>query len=276
VWEATKLEAMFLRRITYACPPSAPPAYPFTLPLLRDGLNLEFTAPVTLLAGDNGTGKSTLLESLAVSAQLTTAGEEDAEFDDSLAGARELGRHLRVGWSTKTKRGFFLRAEDFFAFQKRTNRLRADLQGQVARYQAELDENPDDQGIRRAIGYIRGQIAEMEAKYGADADARSHGEAFFLFFEKRLTPKGVYLLDEPEAPLSPLRQLAFLRLIREAVGQGSQFVIATHSPILLACPEAQIWDFNAVPPQCRTWDELENVQLWRGFLNAPGSFLRRL
>ena len=89
-------------------------------------------------------------------------------------------------------------------------------------------------------------------------------------------PRGLYFLDEPEAPLSPLRPLAFLRLMRDAAEGGSQFVIATHSPILLACPDAQIWNFNTVPPQTCAWDDLENVQLWRGFLNSPGSFLRRI
>lgn len=270
---------MFLRRVTYVPADEVRATYPFSLPLLRDGLKLEFDAPVTVLAGDNGTGKSTLLEALAVTMQLQTAGEEEAEYDESLASARELGDQLRLSWSPKTRRGFFLRAEDFFAFQKRTNRLRAELEAQVAGYEAELADAPNEiaeQGILRAMGYIQGQIREMEETYGVDADARSHGEAFFQFFEKRLVPKGVYLLDEPEAPLSPLRQIAFLRLLREAVEQGSQFIIATHSPILLACPDAQIWNFNAVPPQNCAWDELENVQLWRGFLNAPGSFLRRI
>lgn len=271
---------MFLQRVRYE-PSVVPlrPTYPFTLPLLRGGLELDFPAPVTLLAGDNGTGKSTLLEALAVESGLSTAGAEEAEYDDSLRGARELGEKLRLAWKTRTKRGFFLRAEDFFAFQKRTNTLRAELLAQIAGYEAELDattHEPARQGILNAIGYIRGQITEMEATYGVDADARSHGEAFFAFFEKRLVPKGLYLLDEPEAPLSPLRQLAFLRLMREMVGQGCQFIIATHSPILLACPEAHIWNFNAVPPQSCTWDELENVQLWRNFLSSPGSFLRRL
>ena len=158
---------MFLRRVSYSSNASARLAYPFSLPLLRDGLDLEFAAPITLLAGDNGTGKSTLLEALAVTTGVPTAGEDEAEIDASLAQARELGRHLKVAWHTQTKRGFFMRSEDFFAFQKRTNALRADLEAQIAGYQTELESTRNEaerQGLRRAMGYIRGQIAALEKK----------------------------------------------------------------------------------------------------------------
>ena len=169
-----------------------------------------------------------------------------------------------------------MRAEDFLGGQRRTNALRAELSAQLARYDAELDAAPDDEGLLRARNTIAGQIGALERSYGADAEARSHGEAFLNVFEKRLYSNGLFILDEPETPLSPLRQLALIQLMKSAVEAGGQFIVATHSPILMAFEGAQIWSFDQPPPRVVSWDETEHVKLTRAFLNAPGSFLRRL
>jgi predicted ATPase len=94
-----------------------------------------------------------------------------------------------------------------------------------------LQQSPDDAGIRRAIGYMRGQKAALTSRYGENLDANSHGEGFMKLFESRLMPNGLYLLDEPEAALSPIRQLSLLSMMKQMVGQGCQFIVATHSPI---------------------------------------------
>jgi predicted ATPase len=237
---------------------------------------LKFDSPVVFFAGDNGSGKSTLLETLAVKCDLPTAGADDSQVDATLSRPTELANSLTLRWNRQTRTGFFLRAEDFFGFQKRINTLCDELNGQVAGYKSELLENPKDEGIQRAIGFISGQVAALKATYGENADSLSHGEAFFNFFQKRIAPRGLYLLDEPEAPLSPLRQLAFLSLIKEATRNGSQFIIASHSPILLAYPDAQIFDFNLPAPAPAKYEDLENVNLWRSFLNNPEAFLRRI
>ena len=110
-----------------------------------------------------------------------------------------------------------------------------------------------------------------------DLDHRSHGESFFSFFQARFVPDGLYLLDEPEAPLSPLRQLAFLSLIKPLVEkQRAQFIIATHSPILMAYPGATILNFDVLPIAPIAYDDLEHVRLTRDFLRDPASFLRHL
>ena len=266
---------MLLRQISFLGSPDSS-RYPLGLPLFRAPFSLRLERPVTFFAGDNGSGKSTLLEGIAAACELATAGAHDVETDDSLAPARELGAHLRLGWNARTRNGFFLRSEDFFGFQKRTDALRDELAAQIAGYEAELETNPNDEGVRRAMGYIAAQKRELEATFGPEADAHSHGEAFFRFFENRLAPRGLYLLDEPEAPLSPIRQLALLSLIKSAVGAGSQFLIASHSPLLLAMPDAQIFDFNAHPPAPCAWDDLESVRFWQQFLAAPQAFLRRI
>ena len=267
---------MHLRSLSPRVDEPLPRGFPFDLPLIRNLERIEFVAPVTFFVGENGTGKSTLLEALAIACELPSWGSDDAERDESLSFARALAEHLRLSWSRKTRRGFWMRAEDFLGGQRRSNDLRTDLSAQVARYDAELDANPDDFGLQKARGFIQGQVSALERSYGADAEARSHGEAFLNVFEQRLCAKGLFILDEPETPLSPLRQLAFLTLMKNAVAHGGQFVIATHSPILMAFPDAQIWSFDQIPPRTVSWDETEHVKLTRAFLNAPDQFLRRL
>jgi len=122
----------------------------------------------------------------------------------------------------------------------------------------------------------QGQLSAMQNRYGRDLDNYSHGESFLTLFQARFVPGGLYLLDEPEAALSPMRQLTFISVLKQMVEQNAQFVIATHSPIILAFPEAQILQFaNGVIQEVK-YDLLEHVQLTKDFLNNPESFLRHL
>ncbi len=267
---------MHLRALSILDDKPLPHGFPFSLPLIQSLRRIDLASPVTFWVGENGSGKSTLLEALAVACELPSWGSDDAERDDSLMSARVLADHLRLSWTRKTRSGFWMRAEDFLGGQRRSNTLRAELSAQVARYDAELDENPDDFGLQKARGFIQGQVSQIERAYGKDAEARSHGEAFLNVFEQRLCANGLFILDEPETPLSPLRQLAFLTMMKNAVAHGGQFIIATHSPILMAYEGAQIWNFDEPPPRVVGWDETEHVKLTKAFLNAPEQFLRRL
>jgi predicted ATPase len=116
----------------------------------------------------------------------------------------------------------------------------------------------------------------MERRYGVDLDANSHGQSFLKLFQSRFVPGGLYLLDEPEAPLSPQSQLALLAMMAEMIGKDAQFVIATHSPILLAFPNARIYNFDATPIQAVAYEELDHVRITRDFLTAPGRYLNRI
>jgi predicted ATPase len=127
-----------------------------------------------------------------------------------------------------------------------------------------------------AAGPVRASLKDMERRYGKDPDARSHGQAFLNLFQGRFVPGGLYLLDEPEAPLSPQNQLGLLAVLLEMVAQQAQFVIATHSPMLLAFPGARIYSFDRVPVGPVAYEDLDHVALTRDFLNDPPAFLRRL
>jgi predicted ATPase len=274
-----------------------PDAYPFNLPLVRALPEIAFSSPVTFFVGENGSGKSTLLETLACAVGSITAGAVPVASDPTLAPARALARHLRLSWTKKTRKGLFLRAEDFFGYAKRMAEMRAEFEDDLREMEEEY-RGRSTYAKALAQGAIRKEIGELDSRYGrAGLDARSHGESFLQFFQSRFVPGGLYLLDEPEAPLSPLRQLSLLALLSDMVGQGAQFIIATHSPILMAFPGATILRFTPLPigeaarPRSEAegrlgegdsvitpiaYDEVEHVKVTRDFLANPQRFLQHL
>ncbi len=250
-------------------------AFPFDLPLLRGTRRVVFDAPVTVLVGENGTGKSTLLEALAYACELPTAGSRPLEADPTLVHARALGDAMRLSWSARTRRGLFLRAEDYFGYVQNQNRMKAELRRDleaVAEAGAQLPEGE----LRRRQQPFRDSLDAIEHRYRGDLEARSHGESFLAFFKGRITGTGLYLLDEPEAALSPLRSLAFLALLKDAVGRGAQVILASHSPILMAYPGARLYEVRDHVLAATTFDELEHVRTLRRFLVDPEAYLRHL
>jgi predicted ATPase len=215
--------------------------YPFTMKWLPR-LSLQVSCPVTFLVGENGTGKSTLLEAIAWSVGFgAQGGSRDQSFAESADG-HALGRALRLGWRQKVSGGFFLRAETFFNF----------------------------------ASYLEDVGSTFEAYGGKSLHRQSHGEAFLSLFQHRFED-GLYLLDEPEAALSPQRQLAFLRILHELTAQKiAQFIVATHSPMLLTFPNATIWSLDAEEIRTVTYQETDHFQITRDFLNAPERYYRHL
>lgn len=209
----TRLPAPYLRSLRWKDPETPRPEdYPFTLPWLTDDFELTFEQPVTILMGENGTGKSTLVEALAALAGYDEAGGgkgyRPVDHDHALdKNGGELGEALRGAWLPKVTRGWFFRAETFFS---------------VARY---LDD-----AAREAL----------EAP--PDFLSHSHGEGFGRFFEERMQAQGIYFLDEPESALSPKRQVVLLRFLSDVQREArAQIIMATHSPILMAVPGAALW-----------------------------------
>ncbi len=255
----------------------SPRAFPFSVPAIQAlaGESLSLESPVTFFVGENGSGKSTLLEAVAAAARSITVGSAQAATDSTLQAAQQLARELRLIWSKRTHRGFYMRAEDFFGYAKAIQESRDE-------FREELETLKNDDTISdRARGFAMmphaGQLAALESSYGEGLDTRSHGEAFLAFFQARLVPDGLFLLDEPEAPLSPRRQIALLAMIKDAVEtREAQFIIATHSPMLMAYPGATIYSFDDGQISQVPYEEIDHVVITRDFLNHPYLFLKHL
>ena len=212
--------------------------YPFNLPVIRDLDAVAFHPRVTFLVGENGSGKSTLIEALAVAWGFNAEGGSTGVNFATRASHSPLSRHIRpLRGHLRPIDGYFLRAESFF---------------NVASY-------IEDVGV---TGY--GEIPLHE---------QSHGEAFFALFDNRFRGDGLYILDEPEAALSPQRQLSFLARLHELVMARSQFIIATHSPILLGYPDAWIYQASERGLERVEYEDTEHFQVTRNFLNRRQTFL---
>ncbi len=215
--------------------------FPFSIPAIGGLDTLEFDRPVTFFVGENGAGKSTLLEAIAIGMGLNPEGGSrnfrfaTRESHSALSNALRLSRSVR-----RIRDSFFLRAESYF---------------NVATHIEELDREPSfGPPIINSYG-------------GKSLHEQSHGESFFALFLNRLRGNGLYFFDEPEAALSPTRQLAFLSRLHDLVKDGSQFFIATHSPILMAYPDASILMFENGPPRWIEYRDTEHYGVTRTFLN---------
>lgn len=254
---------IFLRSIERLGDVEAGSGFPFALPPVREFRKLDITSSVTFFVGDNGSGKSTLLEAIGLRAKLHCAAGHPMEHDPALVPLHPLARSLRLTWAPPTKYGFFLRVEDFFALA-REQRKRSEP---VASVTISLQSDSDVLTAERAPAALR----EKDEFAGL-----SPGESFLQFLKAHCTPGGIHLIDEPEAALSPQRQLEFMKLMKSVVTENAQFIIATHSPILLAYPGAQLLSFDNGPILPVSYDELPHVNFTRDFLRDPHWYLRSL
>lgn len=215
-------------------------AYPFSIPAIKNLTSLRFHPNVTFLVGENGTGKSTILESIAFALRLNVEGGNRNTTFQTTESNSELFDHIQLIKTHRTPKDlYFLRAESFF---------------NVASL---MDTMPE---------YLSG--------YGGKSlHAQSHGESFFSVLQNKLKGNGVYLFDEPEAALSPTRQLSTLSIIHRLVKRNSQFVIATHSPIILAYPNSTIYLLTENGIEQTTYKETEHYSVTREFLNRPEKML---
>ncbi|RFU67667.1 ATP-binding cassette domain-containing protein [Peribacillus saganii] len=219
--------------------------YPFSIPSIRSFQEMEIINNVTFFVGENGSGKSTLLEAIAEKCGFNTAGGGRNNYYNLHASESELGYYITLSWLPKITNGFFLRAESFYHFA------------------THLEEIDDDTGF---------------TNYGGRSlHHQSHGESFLALFLNRFKGRGIYLLDEPEAALSPQRQLAFLRILHDLASKDeSQFIIATHSPILLGYPNATIYNFDEGEISEVQYEMTNHYQIMKGFLNRRDQYLKEL
>jgi predicted ATPase len=221
-------------------------AYPFCLPFLRDDFALGFDRPITIIVGENGTGKSTLLEGIAVLAGYDEAGGgkgympvDHSRAIEKMGG--QLSKALRASWLPKITNGWFFRAESFFS---------------VARYLDEVAMEPGSGGPP------------------PDFLSHSHGEGFLRFFEERCQRQGIFIFDEPESALSPARQIEFLKLMRR-MEQSTicQIVMATHSPMLMAYPNARLLRLSKYGLEPVTVEQTDHFKVMREFCDDPAGFV---
>ena len=221
--------------------------YPFSIPAIRKMRRVKLHPAVTFFIGENGSGKSTLIEALAVKNRFNPEGGS-LNFDFSTrASHSNLSEHIVLERTPgqRMKEGYFLRAESFFNVATEIEKL-------------------DQEGAGRKIGPSYGDRALHE---------QSHGESFFSLLTNRLYGDGLYIFDEPEAALSPMRQMSMLVLMKGLVDNGAQFIIATHSPILLAYPDAIIYEMTEAGMKRVAYTETEHYQVTRDFLNRPDKML---
>lgn len=220
--------------------------YPFCVPVIHELKEIVFTSRISFFAGENGSGKSTLLEAIAAHYGFGREGGTRNFSNDSTGSNQSivpLVQALRLSFDNRTGAGFFLRAESLF---------------NSASYIDEIDGS-DFYG-------------------GRSLHTRSHGETFFTILDLKFRRNGLFLLDEPEAALSPQRQLAFLVLMHDVLRKykDAQFIISTHSPVLLGYPEAQIFSFDGGRIHEIDYEQTEPLQIVRRFLNDRERFLREL
>ena len=249
--------------------------YPFNVPAIRRISAIEFKSPVMIFIGENGSGKSTLLEAMAMSIGSVVIGREVIDKDETLAPVQPLANALKLVWNKRTHRGFFLRAEDFFGFIQSLRRSRQEMIHEIERIDRDYADR-SDYARTLAKGPAVSSLHSVNERYGEDLNANSHGESFLQIFQSRFVPGGLYLLDEPEAALSPLRQMGLISLIKQMIIEDAQFILATHSPILMALPGAIILDLDQTPPAFTNYHDIEHVKLYQSFLDDPEAFISRL
>lgn len=247
--------------------------FPWNLPLIKNFEELTFEKNISFFVGENGSGKSTILEAIAAYTEVPLAGSFRLENDTSLAAANELANYLYIKFAQKTRSGFFVRAEDFIGFARHIKKEIAALQNEAD----EVRETFTGGDIKLTLGAIEGEMNSLISRYSKDLEAMSHGEGFLKFFTSRITGKGIYLIDEPEAALSPTRQLSLLSLIKEKVAKtGSHFIIATHSPIIMSIPESEVFYFESGKVTKVDYKETEHYQLTKAILENPAVAMNEL
>lgn len=249
-----------------------PDGYPFDVPAIEAFETLAISKPVSFFVGENGSGKSSLIEAIACGMNCTAVGASDVKSDPLLAAARRFADHLTFARDKTPRTRLFFRTEDAIGF---TRKVTQDLE-ELEADRAHFDKTLEGYGRDLAVGAIEGQRSALSSRYGNDPDAKSHGEWFINILRERIHGEGLYLLDEPETPLSPIHQLTLLSIIKESVNLGGQFIIATHSPILMAAHNATIFDFSETGIAETAWEDVEHVALMRDFLADPERFLRHL
>jgi len=246
--------------------------FPFNIPAVQFAKHVPLSKEVTIFIGDNGCGKSTLLETIAFKLNLPLIGgfiKSNAGFE----AAHLLQPFIKIEFQRQTHKGFFFRAEDFSDFvnsvENEQRKIKEDLR--------DLKGVVDDSIIKEMSDNMNYNLYKMRKDYGENMQAFSHGEAYLKILQTRIGDKGIFLLDEPEAALSPLKQLSLIYFISEVLkNKNTQFIISTHSPILMGIPGALLYEIKEDGMNKVGYEETEHYRITKTFLNNPDLYLREL
>lgn len=259
----------FIRSISINTAKAHP--FPYNIPAVRHAKHINLDQAVTILVGDNGCGKSTLLETIGLFMNLPLIGGY-SKTSSSFEAARILKPFVDIEWRRSTQTGFFFRAEDFSDFLKSADRDRDRIRNDISDLEGRVSEQTIKEMSNGSMNY---GLNHMYREYGADMEGFSHGEAYLKILETRIGNKGVFLLDEPEAALSPLKQLSLIFLIMQKLEQPhTQFIISTHSPLLMGIPHAVLYEIDAHAITRTPYDETEHYRITKQFLQNPQYYLR--
>lgn len=243
------LQSPFLKNIKLKSDDQNKDTYPFCLDIFRDGFDLSISKPILILSGDNGTGKSTLLEAIAHHIGFNVSGGNRNHVYDQNVDVAPLSSLMKFSWLPKVNSGFFMRAESFINF---------------AGY---LDNLAKDSGK-----------SALKPYGGTSLNNMSHGEAFLSLFDNKFGNKGVYLLDEPEAALSPMKQMELIRTIYELEkSNNAQVIMVTHSPILMSYPNAQfLYIKDGHLRSDLNYRDTDHYKITRRYLERPELYLEEI
>jgi predicted ATPase len=247
--------------------------FPFNINAVQFAKDIALSDKVTIFIGDNGCGKSTLLETIALKLNLPLIGGFIKPHAAGFEAARLLHPFIEIKYKRETRKGFFFRAEDFSDFvnsvENENRKIADDLR--------ELKGAVDDSIIKEMSDSMNYNLFRMRKDYGENMQAFSHGEAYLKILQTRIGDKGIYILDEPEAALSPIKQLSLIFFIVEVLkNRNTQFIISTHSPLLMGIPGAMIYEIKEDGMSRVPYEETEHYRITKTFLNNPDSYLREL
>lgn len=248
--------------------------YPFSVPAIQELHTLQFNSPITIFVGDNGTGKSTLLELIACKLNLYRISNDLNYRDPDFIPIKEAASSFKLNYSVKPK-GFFFRSEDFTTYVSFLHQAKKEAREEIKRIDETFTKSSDYAKTLAKSAHYR-TLGEVRSMYQRSLEEESHGQAYLDFFKSRLRPNSLYILDEAEVPLSFANQLGLLMLIKEAVNDGCQFIISTHSPVIMSYRAAEIHELTENGIRSSTFESLEAVNLMKDFLNHRDRYLNHI
>lgn len=248
--------------------------YPFNIPCIKNLKELDLSSKITIFVGDNGSGKSTLLKAIAYYNNSINVSSHDIN-SSYYEEVKLLASKMKLVYNYKTRYGFFFSGEEFITYINDLKRMKEELRQDIKRVKEEYKDKSLFAKNQALSAYV-GQLSALENSYDGELKEKSHGEGFLVFFKERMHREGIYLLDEPETPLSAVNQYQLVVMITDLVKTGSQVIIATHSPIIMALKGAKIYNFSDDVIEEVNYEDIESVNFMKHFLNNKDNYIDRL